>query len=109
MSLAPCRRETLRRSNVIRLAAFAASAKQHNNGGTALLVINAIARAVMNTQFANSFSNWSGVARMPVRQSVQPREDDTNRALIAKSAPSFPERRSLLQFDHVVLGLQDVK
>ena len=61
----------LRRFDVFRLGALVAPAKQNNDCVSPFLKIDTVAWTVVDTQFADAFTNRLGVAGVPLSQPVQ--------------------------------------
>jgi hypothetical protein len=85
------------------LGAFIATAQQDDDGLAALVEIDTLARAEMNSQFANSLSYRFHITCMAIYKAIQARCNQTARPLILQIQSPFAKGFSLLEFNHGIL------
>ena len=100
MSFTPFKRQTLRSFDVLRLRALVAAAKQDDDRDSPLLEVDAVAWAMVDSQFTDATADGFGIARQPKCQTVQPRSNQRTRPLIFEPNSPFPESFCLLDFQH---------
>jgi hypothetical protein len=90
----------LRHLDILGLGAFVTTAQQDDDRISALLEIDAVAGAVMDTELADSSSDQLDIAEMALGETIQPREDQASGAPISESHSPFSERFSLFDIEH---------
>ena len=91
----------LRRIDVFRLGALVAPTKQNDDRASALLKIDTVAGAVVDTQLADALANRFSVASVSLGQPIQPRSDHRASAGILEPLVPLPKRLCLLQLKHL--------
>ena len=91
----------LRRFDVFRLRALIAPAKQNDDRASALLKIDTVAGAVVDTQFADALANRFSVATVSLSQPIQSRSDYRSGAVILEPLAPLSKRLGLLQLKHM--------
>src|SRR5256885_1392543 len=96
----------LRQFDILRLRALVAAAKQNDDRVSPLLKIDAVARAVVNAQFPDTFANRLDVACVPLGQPIQPRCDHRTGTMVLEPQSPLSKRFTLPQLHRVVYELR---
>src|SRR5262245_2114405 len=97
MVIAPLGCDRLGGPDVAILRALVAAAQKQNDQVAALLVVDAIAGPIVNSQFAHTFADWRRIARVSASETMEARGNHRLGPPVSQVTMPFPERRRLLE------------
>ena len=77
--------------DVLRLRAFVTAAQQDDDRASSLLEVDAVSRAMVNTQFADSLPHGLHIARKTKGEAVQSGRHQDARSFVLEPRSPFPE------------------
>jgi hypothetical protein len=101
MSLHPFIQQAFRRLDIFRLAALVPTAEQNHHHVAPLVKIDAVSRAIVDAQFADSLSDRRRVAGRSIGKTAQTGLDQRPCPLVLEPRSPFPKLLRLLQFEYV--------